>query len=242
MLGSRGIWHDGWKAITTHPTIAGWGNFGDDTGSSTTSRWTAAESTTWLRGAGQAAGADQPLARRSGRQRGVPLRRPGPLEIILTPRPVLSARREPLRVLPRLRRGARVAGGQRTQPVVSIGALVDIPAPGAHGVLFAHGSRFGGHALYIKDNRLHYVYNLVGMVRRRIVATADIPTGSNLILSASFDKDGEDPPGVPVGNLSLFHGDTKVGEAEIKTQPGKFMHWPARVSASDADSGEPRNR
>src|SRR6266851_4646698 len=24
MLGSRGIWHDGWKAVTTHPTLSGW--------------------------------------------------------------------------------------------------------------------------------------------------------------------------------------------------------------------------
>ena len=31
MLGSRGIWHDGWKAVTTHPTISGWGDFNDDT-------------------------------------------------------------------------------------------------------------------------------------------------------------------------------------------------------------------
>ena len=30
MLGSRGIWHNGWKAITNHPTISGWSNFGDD--------------------------------------------------------------------------------------------------------------------------------------------------------------------------------------------------------------------
>ena len=47
----------------------------------------------------------------------------------------------------------------------AIGALVDIPAPGAEGVLFAHGSRFGGHALYVKDNRLHYVYSFVGSLR-----------------------------------------------------------------------------
>ena len=31
MLGSRAIWHDGWKAVTTHPAIAGWGHFNDDT-------------------------------------------------------------------------------------------------------------------------------------------------------------------------------------------------------------------
>ena len=30
MLGSRSIWHEGWKAVTTHPCIAGWGNFIDD--------------------------------------------------------------------------------------------------------------------------------------------------------------------------------------------------------------------
>ncbi len=30
MLGSRGIWHDGWKAISTHPTISGWSHFNDD--------------------------------------------------------------------------------------------------------------------------------------------------------------------------------------------------------------------
>ncbi len=104
----------------------------------------------------------------------------------------------------------------------SIGALVDIPATGAQGVLFAQGSRFGGHALYVKDNRLQYVYNFVGMTMETVVATADVPTGENLILSASFDKDGEDPPGVASGILSLFHGDTKVGEGRIKTQPGKF--------------------
>ena len=31
MLGSRGIWHEGWKAVTTHPTLSGWGHFNDDT-------------------------------------------------------------------------------------------------------------------------------------------------------------------------------------------------------------------
>ena len=70
-----------------------------------------------------------------------------------------------------------------------IGALVDIPAPGAQGVLFAFGSRFGGHALYVKDNRLHYVNNFVGSVEQTIVGSEDIPTGHNLILAASFEKD-----------------------------------------------------
>jgi arylsulfatase len=101
--------------------------------------------------------------------------------------------------------------------------VLTLPEPGAEGVLFAHGSRFGGHALYLKDNRLHYVYNFVGSLEQKVVATKDVPTGENLILSASFDKDGEDPPGVSTGILSLYHGEEKVGEARIRTQPGKFM-------------------
>jgi arylsulfatase len=103
-----------------------------------------------------------------------------------------------------------------------VAAVVDIPAPGAHGVLFAHGSRFGGHALYVKDDRLHYVYSFVGSVEQKIVATEKLPTGEGLILSAAFEKVGEDPPGVAAGTLSLYHGDVKVGEAPIRTQPGKF--------------------
>ena len=61
------------------------------------------------------------------------------------------------------------------------------------------------------------------MFEQEVVATADVPIGENLILSAAFDKDGEDPPGVSTGMLSLYHGDTKVGEGRIRTQPGKFM-------------------
>ena len=99
---------------------------------------------------------------------------------------------------------------------------MDIPGPGAQGVLFSQGARFGGHTLYIKGNRLHYVNNFVGMFEQKIDATEDVPIGENLILAASFDKDGEDPPHVSTGILSLYYGDRKVGEGRIKTQPGMF--------------------
>ena len=89
-------------------------------------------------------------------------------------------------------------------------------------MLFAHGSRFGGHALYVKDDRLHYVYSFVGSLEQKIVADRELPVGEHLLLSAAFEKDGEDPPGVATGTLSLFHADEKVGEGRIMTQPGNF--------------------
>jgi hypothetical protein len=63
----------------------------------------------------------------------------------------------------------------------TIGAQVDIPDGGAEGVLFAHGSRFGGHALYIKYNRLHYAYNFVGSFEQQVVATEDVPAALLLL-------------------------------------------------------------
>jgi arylsulfatase len=144
------------------------------------------------------------------------------LELILTPRPQLAAPRNRYIYFPDTADVPEQQAVNIRNRSYVIGALVDIPAPGAQGAMFAHGARFGGHSLYVKDNRLHYVYNFVGLFEQKIDATEDLPVGENLILSASFDKDGEDPPGVATGILSLYHGDTKVGEGRIKTQPGLF--------------------
>jgi arylsulfatase len=224
MLGSRAIWHDGWKAVTNHPTIAGWSHFNDD-------EWELYH-TEVDRSELHNLASEQPDKVRelvnlwfaeAGANGAFPLDDRSALEIILTPRPVLSPARNRYIYFPDTAEVPEAQAVNVRNRSYSIGALVDIPAPGAEGVLFAHGSLFGGHALYVKENRLHYVYNFVGMTEERVAATEDIPIGENLILSASFDKSGEDPPGVAVGTLSLYHGDKKVGEAPIKTQPGKFM-------------------
>jgi len=160
------------------------------------------------------------------------------VEIFITPRPQLAAPRDRYAYFPDTAEVPEAQAVNIRNRSYSIGALVDIPAPGAEGVLFAHGSRFGGHALYVKDNRLHYVYNFVGMMEQKIDGTEEVPTGQNLILSASFNKDGEDPPGVSTGVLSLYHGEEKVGEGRIKTQPGLFSIAGEGLCVG-RDSGEP---
>ena len=51
---------------------------------------------------------------------------------------------------------------------VSYKALAEVDFTGeSEGVIFAHGSRFGGHALFVKDGRLIYAYNFLGIRRRR---------------------------------------------------------------------------
>lgn len=223
MLGSRGIWHEGWKAVSTHPTLSGWSHFGDDI-------WELYH-TDIDRSELHDRAAEQPEKLRelvnlwyaeAGRNDGFPLDDRSPLEILLTPRPQLASPRDRYVYYPEVAEVPEAQSVNVRNRSFTIGALVDIPAPGAQGVLFAQGARFGGHALYIKEDRLHYVNSFVGMFEQKVVATEDIPVGTKLILSASFEKDGEDPPHVAMGILSLYHGDRKVGEGRIKTQPGPF--------------------
>ena len=69
--------------------------------------------------------------------------------------------------------------------------LADI-GPG-RGVLFAHGGRFGGHALYlhVEDgvHKLCYVYNWLGMREQRVSCELPADPSGKMVLKVSFDKD-----------------------------------------------------
>jgi arylsulfatase len=102
----------------------------------------------------------------------------------------------------------------------TVAVEVDVQTTEASGVLFAHGARFGGHALYLKDGKLKYVYNFAGIDEQIVEADVAFSTG-HAVFSASFERDdGDAMP--PQGTLTLHIGETKVGERRIKTQPGKF--------------------
>ncbi len=47
---------------------------------------------------------------------------------------------------------------------VSYKVLADVELTGdSRGVIFAHGSRFGGHSLFVKDGKVTYAYNFLGI-------------------------------------------------------------------------------
>src|SRR6202020_3350134 len=72
----------------------------------------------------------------------------------------------------------------------TIAVEVTLDSGDAQGVLFAHGARFGGHALYVKDGKLKYVYNFVGDVEQIIESSGPVPTGRH-VFSASFEREGD---------------------------------------------------
>jgi arylsulfatase A-like enzyme len=229
MLGSRGIWHDGWKAITTHPTLSGWGHLNEDT-------WELYHTDT-DRAEVHDLAAEQPGKLRelvnlwfaeAGANGAFPLDDRTVLELILTPRPQLASPRNRYVYFPDTADVPEQQAVSIRNRSYVIGALVDIPAPGAQGVLFAHGARFGGHALYVKDNRLHYVNNFVGLFEQKIAATEDLPVGENLILSASFDKDGEDPRAWPPGSCPCTTGTPR--SARDGSRPSQACSSPSPLS------------
>jgi hypothetical protein len=117
----------------------------------------------------------------------------------------------------------------------TIGVEANIETTQASGVLFSHGARFDGHALYIKDGKLKYVYNWVGMFEQ-IVESSESITPGHAVLSATFEREGNAMPAERT--LTLHIGETKVGEGRIKTQPGKFSIAGERLNIGK-DSGEP---
>lgn len=221
MLGSRAIWHKGWKAVSVHPTIAGWGKYEHDRWElyntyedPTESRDLAAENPTKL----------QEMINlwfhEAGKYHGLPLMDLTAVEVLSDPtRPQVAPPRDRYVYYPDTAEVPETAAVNIRNRSYSISVAVNIETPEASGVLLSHGAAFGGHSLYIKDGKLKYVYNFVGSKVQRIESTKDVPTG-DVILSAAFVKENQGMP--TVGTLSLYINDEKVGEGKIMTQPGNF--------------------
>ena len=237
MLGSRAIWHKGWKAVSVHPTIVGWANFEHD-------RWelfhTDEDPTEMHDLAAEHPEKLQEMVNlwfhEAGRFKGLPVEDRTAVEVLADPtRPQVAPPRDRYVYFPGAAEVPESAAVNIRNRSYTIAAEVEIDSPDAHGVLFSHGARFGGHSLYVKNHTLKYVYNFVGSNEQMIESTAEVPTG-NVVLSAVFEREGDAMP--TTGMLSLFIGDRKVGEGRIMTQPGNFSLVGEGLNVGK-DPGEP---
>src|SRR6476659_1956721 len=179
MLGSRAIWHKGWKAVSVHPTIAGWGNYEHD-------RWelydTEADPTESRDLAAEHPERVQALVNlwfhEAGKYNGLPLLELTPLEVLADPtRPQVAAPRDQSIYYPDTAEVPESAAVNIRNRSYSIAVETRVENGNANGVLFSHGARFGGHSLYVKDGKLKYAYNFVGSKEQIIESTATVPTG-----------------------------------------------------------------
>jgi arylsulfatase len=101
----------------------------------------------------------------------------------------------------------------------SITAEVEIPAGGSEGVLLAQGGIAGGYVFYIKDNKLHYLHNYLGLEEFKVSSTLDVPPGP-VTLRYEFEPTG-DPDlragrGAP-GRGQLYFDGELVGNVDFAT-------------------------
>jgi arylsulfatase A-like enzyme len=223
MLGMRALYHQGWLATTLHPPISGWSNFEHD-------EWELYDLRA-DRSQTRNVAAEHPdrLERLKGLwfyyagvYKGLPLDDRTPREILTSPRPQPSEPRDRYVYYPDTAEIPESVGFNIRRRSYTIAAGVQLDTPEAEGVLFAHGGVAGGHSLYIKDGRLHYVYNWLGERIETVSSPDPIPTG-NHVLSAEFSKTGDDPDThSATGTLTLYVDTEQVAEGEIMTQPGNF--------------------
>jgi arylsulfatase len=221
MLGSRAIWHKGWKAVTAVPAApSGWPDHMKD-------KWelynTDVDRTEMNDLADKYPDKVAELValwfHQAGMYKGLPIESRNAVEILTTPRPEIGKPRSRYIYYQGAAEVPESAAVNVRNRSYTIAAEVNVETPEAEGVLFSHGAKFGGHSLYIKDGKLKYAYNFVGMFEQKVESTVKVPTGKS-ILSAAFVREGKDMPAH--GTLTLYINDKAVGSAQIKTQPGNF--------------------
>ncbi len=99
----------------------------------------------------------------------------------------------------------------------SITAKVLIPKGGAEGVLLAQGGNTGGYTFFVKEKKLHFLYNHLGRDRFWLHSNATIPEGE-VELRYEFEPTGKPDPaqgmGVPA-RVQLYINSKLVADIDM---------------------------
>lgn len=88
-------------------------------------------------------------------------------------------------------------------------------------MIFAHGSRFGGHALFIKAKKPYYVYNFLGLKPEQKCVSPELQPGK-YTLGLEFIKESAGRYGESLGHTKLYVNGKAVAEGPMRAQVGKF--------------------
>jgi arylsulfatase len=223
MLGTRGIWADGWHASAVHPATSGWGGFAQD-------RWelfNLEEDRSQSNDVAEKYPAKLELLKNmwaylAGKYDALPLDDRTVVEFLTgEARPKPGKPRTRYVYYPGCEPVPMGIGASTVQRSFDIAAEVIIQDGHPDGVIFAQGSDIGGHTLYVKDGKLHYVYNWLGELKQKLTAKDPLTAGKHQ-LGVSFEVKERDEQKSPHGPARLFIDGKEVACETIKTQPAFF--------------------
>ena len=244
MLGTRGIWHDGWFANTIHAASpAGWSNFDKD-------RWELFHIESDRSQCHDLAEAEpQKLEEmkklwfdEAAKYNGLPLADLNIMETLSRFRPYLAGDRKNYTYYPGTADVGMGAMAELRGASFAVLAEVTVDTTGAEGVLFKQGGAHGGHVLFIQDGRLHYVYNFMGEDEQKVSSEGAVPLGQH-IFGVRYERSGTVTGShTPLGIATLFVDDDAVGTLpNVKSHPGTFGLAGAVLSIG-RNSGSPVSR
>jgi arylsulfatase len=222
MLGTRAIWEDGWKAVAIHGPITGKGHFDQDAWELYHVDVDPAESNNLAQ--------EQPERlqalikawfEEADKNLVLPLDDRSAVEVLNIERPSDEPVRERYVYYPGtspVPEGVAVNVRGRSYKIL---ADVEITDATCSGVIFAHGSRFGGHSLFIKDKKLYYVYNFLGIKPEQQFVSEPLKPGK-YTLGMEFTREKAGPHMESLGTTKLYVNDEVVAEGPMRAQVGKF--------------------
>ena len=222
MLGTRGIWENGWKAVAVHGPTSGIGHFDKDA-------WQLFH-TDEDRSEAHDLAQEHPdklkalidaWFEEAERYGVLPLDDRLPHEILADPRPQPEPDRSTFVYYPDTADVPESVAVNTRGRSFRILAEVELTSPDAEGVIFAHGSRFGGHALFLKDQKLWYVYNFLGISPEQQFVSGPLEPGKH-VLGMEFIKEGTGAHGEATGTTSLYVDDDVVASGPMRTQQAQF--------------------
>ena len=95
----------------------------------------------------------------------------------------------------------------------SVTAEIEVPEGGAEGVIIAQGGRFGGWAVYVKEGRAKFVYNVLGIHEFATAAETPLPEGTHQVrMEFAYDGGGL----AKGGGVTLFYDGDPVGTGRVE--------------------------
>jgi arylsulfatase len=222
MLGTRAIWQDGWKAVAVHAPLTGKGNFDKDQWQLYHVDVDRSESTDLAKENPEKLEALKKVWLEEAQKNfALPLDDRSAADILNIERPTEEVARESYTYYPHASAiPEAVAVNIRGRSYKTI-ANIEISDANCSGVIFAHGSRFGGHSLFIKDKKLYYVYNFLGIKPEQQLVSGVLKPGKYTV-GMEFIREKAGEYNESIGTTKLYVNDKMVAQGPMRAQVGKF--------------------